>query len=97
MAKVSRNDACPCGSGQKHKNCCLGQPPKAVQAKKKWLVWLGLSLSLLVGTVMWRFFSVRHGVVCGLAALVLVGVLVLFQSPPPSRGRQGADRIGFGR
>jgi uncharacterized protein YecA (UPF0149 family) len=22
MPKVGRNDACPCGSGQKHKKCC---------------------------------------------------------------------------
>lgn len=23
--KISRNDACQCGSGRKYKNCCLGQ------------------------------------------------------------------------
>lgn len=23
MAKIGRNDACPCGSGKKHKKCCL--------------------------------------------------------------------------
>ena len=26
MAKVSRNDPCPCGSGQKYKKCCLDNP-----------------------------------------------------------------------
>lgn len=26
MAKVQRNDPCPCGSGLKHKKCCLGNP-----------------------------------------------------------------------
>ena len=25
-AKVGRNDPCPCGSGKKHKKCCLGKP-----------------------------------------------------------------------
>ena len=24
--KVGRNDPCPCGSGKKHKKCCLGNP-----------------------------------------------------------------------
>jgi hypothetical protein len=24
MKKIGRNDPCPCGSGKKHKNCCLG-------------------------------------------------------------------------
>lgn len=23
---VGRNDPCPCGSGKKHKKCCLGKP-----------------------------------------------------------------------
>jgi len=25
--KVGRNDPCPCGSGKKHKKCCLGAEP----------------------------------------------------------------------
>lgn len=25
MAKIGRNDACPCGSGRKFKKCCLGK------------------------------------------------------------------------
>lgn len=25
-ARVGRNDPCPCGSGKKHKQCCLGRP-----------------------------------------------------------------------
>ena len=25
MAKIGRNDPCPCGSGKKHKACCLGR------------------------------------------------------------------------
>lgn len=27
MGKINRNEACPCGSGKKHKQCCLKQPP----------------------------------------------------------------------
>jgi hypothetical protein len=26
MAKIGRNDPCPCGSGKKHKRCCLATP-----------------------------------------------------------------------
>ena len=26
MAKIGRNEACPCGSGKKHKRCCLAAP-----------------------------------------------------------------------
>jgi hypothetical protein len=28
-ARVGRNDPCPCGSGKKHKKCCLGKEPAA--------------------------------------------------------------------
>lgn len=28
MAGVGRNDPCPCGSGRKYKNCCLGKLPR---------------------------------------------------------------------
>jgi SWIM/SEC-C metal-binding protein len=27
ISKVGRNDPCPCGSGLKHKKCCLGKNP----------------------------------------------------------------------
>ncbi len=38
MNKVSKNQLCPCGSGKKHKRCCLGKKPRkkhieAVSAK----------------------------------------------------------------
>ena len=26
MAKIGRNELCPCGSGRKHKRCCLAAP-----------------------------------------------------------------------
>ena len=32
--KIGRNDACPCGSGKKHKNCCMGRsspPPESLK------------------------------------------------------------------
>jgi len=25
LDKIGRNDACPCGSGKKYKNCCLSK------------------------------------------------------------------------
>jgi len=28
MAKVNRNDPCPCGSGKKYKKCCGAAPAK---------------------------------------------------------------------
>ena len=32
--KIARNDACPCGSGKKYKNCCgVSGPKKGLLAK----------------------------------------------------------------
>ena len=28
LPKIGRNDPCPCGSGKKHKKCCLGKAPE---------------------------------------------------------------------
>lgn len=28
MAKIGRNDPCPCGSGRKYKHCCAGKAGK---------------------------------------------------------------------
>lgn len=37
MAKIGRNDPCPCGSGKKYKKCCLLQQdgPKRSPSKRK--------------------------------------------------------------
>ena len=32
MAKIGRNDPCPCGSGQKYKRCCLPRDEAAARA-----------------------------------------------------------------
>ncbi len=36
MAKLGRNDACPCGSGKKHKKCCLAAPPGEAMRKREY-------------------------------------------------------------
>jgi tetratricopeptide (TPR) repeat protein len=33
MAKIGRNDRCPCGSGKKYKHCCMAQGEAAARGK----------------------------------------------------------------
>jgi tetratricopeptide (TPR) repeat protein len=33
MAKIGRNDRCPCGSGKKYKHCCMAQGEAAAREK----------------------------------------------------------------
>lgn len=35
MAKIGRNDLCPCGSGKKYKHCCLGKEQAEEKKNKK--------------------------------------------------------------
>ena len=36
---ASRNDPCPCGSGQKYKKCCLDAPdPRTERRQKVWTI-----------------------------------------------------------
>src|SRR6476619_6602296 len=34
MSKVGRNDPCPCGSGKKHKHCCLDNDEAVRRAQR---------------------------------------------------------------
>jgi SEC-C motif len=34
MAKIGRNDPCPCGSGEKYKRCCLPRDEAAAAAER---------------------------------------------------------------
>jgi tetratricopeptide (TPR) repeat protein len=34
MAKIGRNEPCPCGSGQKYKRCCLSRAAAAARARE---------------------------------------------------------------
>ena len=34
MAKIGRNDLCPCGSGKKYKKCCMAGDEAAARAAR---------------------------------------------------------------
>lgn len=35
MSKIGRNEACPCGSGKKYKNCCLEKDEASARAERE--------------------------------------------------------------
>lgn len=37
MAKIGRNDPCPCGSGKKYKRCCAEKVEQRVRPEEAWL------------------------------------------------------------
>lgn len=55
MAKVGRNEICPCGSGKKSKRCC--QAPAAMSARSQWLIFL--AAGALVAAILAGIMSSR--------------------------------------
>jgi hypothetical protein len=97
MAKeMSRNDPCPCGSGKKFKHCCIHAPTaRAARMSKLSIVFLALSIPVGVG-VGYLSEDIQNGVLSGVVTILVGFGLQIFRDPPSSRGRGGADRIGFG-
>ena len=93
---ISRNDPCPCGSGKKYKQCCINAPTQRADRMSKGAVLVAI-LSAPIGIAVGYFTDdTQNGVMSGMLMLVIAGALHIFRNPPPSRGRSGADRIGFG-
>lgn len=92
---VSRNDLCPCGSGKKHKKCCLGAPDPATSRRTKVLLYgsLGLAvLTLLIFAVAGR----AVGSAVGFGSFLLVIGYVLAADSGGGGGAGGGGKGGHG-
>jgi hypothetical protein len=96
MATVSRNDPCPCGSGQKYKRCCLGKAPPL---RGKRLLWIALLVAIVLGTTVTVsvFYGLKSGLGAGGALLLVGAILYAVRGGAPPSGRGGASDINFGR
>ena len=96
--KVGRNDPCPCGSGKKHKQCCLG---KVVVQQEK--ARMGLSIvTFIIGCVgagaLGYFKGLSYGLAAAAASLIVAAALYVFRDPNPPRGGSGnSAAINFGK
>jgi hypothetical protein len=94
--KVSRNEPCPCGSGKKHKNCCLGKAPPEVKRKRVMLPLILTPMAFAAGGFMWWKKGPSIGLTTFAAMIILVGVLLAFYNPPPPEGNKDPGSINFG-
>lgn len=70
MAKIGRNDPCPCGSGRKYKQCCL-QSEQGLMTTRSRLLAIIIGVVLVAGAILavnWdagteqqRVWSEEHG------------------------------------
>ncbi len=97
--KTGRNSPCPCGSGKKHKQCCLGKV-EIVQEQAR----IGMSLAvgffgLVGGGVLWFFKGLSFGMAGAAASVIIAAAVYVFRDPNPPRGGSGSDSsaINFGK
>lgn len=57
MARVGRNDLCPCGSGRKFKKCCQSKGSSA-RSSRLWMIVVGIAI---VGALVAGVTSFRRG------------------------------------
>ena len=97
MEKVARNEPCPCGSGKKHKRCCMGKPPVEVRRKKLMLPLFMVPIAVGLGILLGYRSGVSVGLAVAGAIVVLMGVIMSIYSPPPSQARKSdSAAIDFG-
>lgn len=99
MVTISRNAPCPCGSGKKYKQCCLGKSPAAMGGGARTLP-LVLALVALAGVGAGVAVGLRSGLSTGVSVgagtLILIGLFWLLRDPPPPGGNKDPGAINFG-
>jgi hypothetical protein len=93
---VGRNEPCPCGSGKKFKQCCLGKAPVKDQRYKRLLILVGF-LFVVAGAVVGYITTPKNGALTGVTGVLLVAMVGMIRKPPSSSGKGGGDQINFGR
>ena len=97
--KIGRNAPCPCGSGKKHKQCCLGKI-KAVEEKARVGMSIGIAiLGIVGGGALWFSKGPSFGMAGAAASVIVAAAVYVFRDPNPPRGGSGGDSsaINFGK
>ncbi len=96
-SKSGRNDPCPCGSGKKYKQCCLGKVEE--RRRRGGAGWsLGILLVGMVGAVLlWQGKGLGAGLAALAAGIIAAGAVYVLRDPaPPRKGGSDPSAINFG-
>ena len=97
--KTGRNSPCPCGSGKKHKQCCLGKVEVVEQKARINAAAIVAVLGVLGGAALWFTKGPGFGLAGVAAGIIVAGGVYVFRDPNPPRGGSGSDSsaINFGK
>ena len=94
---TGRNDPCPCGSGKKHKHCCLGKGDLATQARNRNFTIFAV-VAVAAGVLSGMIVSTDIGILVGGVGLAVVAAAFWITAPPPTASGGGdPGAINFGR
>ena len=95
-AQVGRNAPCPCGSGRKFKQCCLGKTEE-LQPRSMVVPGIVAGLGGVAGIVVGMGKGVAGGLAVAVFGLLIAGGIALFRNlPPPGSGGNSPGAINFG-
>ena len=98
MADISRNAPCPCGSGNKYKNCHLGKEEELQPKGKSRSIFLVLATLAVLGLGGLVFMSkgAKAGAAVAAGGLMVVGIAAVILKPPPPGAGGDPGAINFG-
>ncbi len=97
MAEVSRNDACPCGSGKKYKQCHMNADTSQAPKLRSGPV-IGAIVGVLAGLVLMATHGLDVGGPVAIAGIVLPIAWASFSEPPPPKANaDDAAALRFGK
>ena len=94
---TGRNESCPCGSGKKYKNCCLGGDGIETERRQR-LTWIAVAIVAGLAILSGVIFSQGMGITVAALGLAAIGAWLWLTDKPPASG-SGSDpsAINFGR
>jgi len=92
---INRNDPCPCGSGKKYKQCCLGTAASGFDRKAR--IALGVAaIALVIAAVLYATVGKDAAIIVGALGVLGAGAWWLFSDPPSSKGSGDPGAISYG-
>ena len=92
---INRNDPCPCGSGKKYKQCCLGTAASGFDRKAR--IASGVAAAaLIIAAILYATVGTDAAIIVGALGVLGAGAWWLFSDPPSSKGSGDPGAISYG-
>ena len=92
---INRNDPCPCGSGKKYKQCCLGTAASGFDRKARIASSIA-AIALIIAAILYATVGRDAAILVAALGVLGAGAWWLFSDPPSSKGSGDPGAISYG-